>query len=85
MHLCECSGFFPNQYDCYWYDIHVLLLFQQLTVIQRKEEEKRQQLEKRAQFKEKTKELLRFSAAEMAARERAEAKARQSSGKVIIN
>ena len=46
----------------------------QSKLFQQKEVEKQQLLEKRAQYKEATKSLLKFSAAEMAAKEKAASK-----------
>ena len=55
----------------------MLFVFLQLKLAQQREEEKKQLLEKRAEYKKKTEGLLRFSAAEMAAKERAAARARK--------
>ena len=55
----------------------MLFVFLQLKLAQQREEEKKQLLEKRAEYKKKTEGLLKFSAAEMAAKERAAARARK--------
>ena len=55
----------------------------QLKLAQQKEVEKQQLLEKRAEYKKKTEGLLKFSAAEMAAKERAANKARKVNMKFI--
>ena len=57
-------------------DVDIFCISFQLKVVQQKEEEKKQLLERRAQFKEATKGLLKFSAAEMAAKEKAAVKSK---------